>query len=212
MSQQRIFITGIGTGVGKSLISAIITEALQADYWKPIQAGLDEGTDSGTVKNIISNEVTRIHPEAYRLKMPASPHIAAAAENITIDINKIQQSIPNSNNPYLIIGGAGGLMVPINQQQFIADIITTLQTPVILVSRNYLGSINHSLLTAKVCKDLNIKVIGWIFNDHYLQYEQEIVNWSGIPYIGNIPFTESPNHWFAQKQAAKIKARLLELL
>jgi dethiobiotin synthetase len=212
MSQQRIFITGIGTGVGKSLISAIITEALQADYWKPIQAGLDEGTDSGTVKNIISNEVTRIHPEAYRLKMPASPHIAAAAENITIDINKIQQSIPNSNNPYLIIEGAGGLMVPINQQQFIADIITTLQTPVILVSRNYLGSINHSLLTAKVCKDLNIKVIGWIFNDHYLQYEQEIVNWSGIPYIGNIPFTESPNHWFAQKQAAKIKARLLELL
>jgi dethiobiotin synthetase len=212
MNQQRIFITGIGTGVGKSLISAIITEALKADYWKPIQAGLDEGTDAGTVKTLISNELTQIHPEAYRLKMPASPHIAAAAENITIDINKIQQSLPKSNNPYLIIEGAGGLLVPINQHQFIADIITTLQTSVILVSRNYLGSINHSLLTAKVCKELNIKVIGWIFNDHYLQYEKEIVNWSGIPYIGNIPFTENPNHWFVQKQASKIKARLLELL
>lgn len=212
MATKPIFITGIGTGVGKSLVSAIITEALQADYWKPIQAGLDDGTDATTVQQYISNSNTTVHQEAYQLKMPASPHIAAAAENIVLEINTIQKAMPVTNNLFLVMEGAGGLMVPINQHQFIADVIKTLNVPVILVSRNYLGSINHSLLTAMVCKQYNIPVIGWVFNDHYLHYEQEIVNWSGFPYIGSIPFTEQPNRQFVQEQATKIKERLIELL
>ncbi|RTL51982.1 MAG: dethiobiotin synthase [Sphingobacteriales bacterium] len=212
MQTKSIFITGIGTGVGKSVVSAIVTEALQADYWKPIQAGLDDGTDAATIQQLISNTATQIHKEAYVLKMPASPHIAAAAENKILEINNIQNAMPKTNNPYLIIEGAGGLMVPINHHQFMADVIKALKAPVILVSRNYLGSINHSLLTALVCKQYNLPVVGWVFNDHYLQYEQEIVNWSGFPYIGSITFTEKPNRQFVLEQATKIKERLIELL
>jgi len=149
-----IFITGIGTGIGKTVISAIVTEALQADYWKPIQAGFDDGTDALQVANLISNQQTIIHPEVYKLQMPASPHIAARAEGIEIELNKITDCYCHlsSVNSHLIIEGAGGLLVPVNEKEFIADIILQLKATVILVSRNYLGSINHSLLTAEVCK------------------------------------------------------------
>jgi dethiobiotin synthetase len=207
-----IFITGIGTGIGKTLVSAIVTEALQADYWKPIQAGFSEGTDALQVASLISNEQTSIHPEVYKLQLPASPHIAAKEENIEIDIKKIYQSFHHisTKNKYIVIEGAGGLMVPINRNEFIADIINVLNAKVILVSRNYLGSINHSLLTAMACQQKGIDVLGWIFNDQYLNYEGEVVKWSGMPSLASIPFAENLNKEFIQLQAQKLTANLTQ--
>ncbi len=219
-----IFITGIGTNVGKTVVSAIVTEALQADYWKPIQAGFDDGTDALSVKNLISNTKTIVHPEVYKLALPASPHIAARQENIRIDIGQIVNCQPSTvnrqpndsqlptPNSQLIIEGAGGIMVPINETEFVIDVIAQLQAKVILVSRNYLGSINHSLLTANICKQRGLDVLGWIFNDQYLDYESEIVAWSGYPKIASIPFVENVDKAFVLQQANAIRLSLQQLL
>ena len=219
---QPIFITGIGTGIGKTIVSAIVTEALEADYWKPIQAGFEDGTDALQVSKLISNPFSTIHKEAYKLAMPASPHIASRAEKIDITTKSIALQMPKlNNNPFvankplssgLVVEGAGGIMVPINNEEFIIDLIEALQARVILVSRNYLGSINHSLLTASICKARNIDVIGWVFNDQYLDYENEIVAWTGYPRIASIPFCESVNRDFVSEQAQIIRKDLLELL
>lgn len=207
-----IFITGIGTGVGKTVASAVVTEALQADYWKPIQAGFDDGTDALAVKDLISNAQTIVHPEVYKLALPASPHIAAKQEGLTIDLDNILNHKPQTSNSKLVIEGAGGIMVPVNDNEFIIDVIEQLKAKVILVSRNYLGSINHSLLTANICKQRGIDVLGWIFNDQYLDYENEIVSWSGYPKIGSIPFTEMLDKAFVKAQADAIRLSLQQLL
>lgn len=212
---QPIFITGIGTGIGKTVASAIVVEALEANYWKPVQAGFDEGTDAATVKDLLHNTNTFIHPEVYKLKLPASPHIAAKEEGIRIDLETIYQSyiqLTINNNQFTIIEGAGGLLVPLNESHFIIDLIKKLQAKVILVSRNYLGSINHSLLTAQVCKANNIDVLGWIFNDIYMNYEDEIVAWSGYPKIASLPLVETINKEFVQQQATIMRESLLKCL
>jgi dethiobiotin synthetase len=199
MYASSIFITGIGTDVGKTVVAAIVTESLRADYWKPIQAGFADGTDSEKVASLVSNPHTIIHPEVYKLTMPASPHIAAREEGVRIDLDLIHQRYKTltphppanhgaggqSSRP-LIIEGAGGLMVPLNDDEFVIDLIEKLGSKVILVSRNYLGSINHSLLTAAMCRQRNIPVLGWIFNDVFGDYEEEIVQWTGIPVLGRV--------------------------
>ena len=207
---MRIFITGIGTGVGKTLVSAIITEALQADYWKPVQAGLEE-PDGQWIRDHISNKTSVIHESEYALKLPASPHISAREENTSIDLQRIIKYIPSTSN-HLIIEGAGGLLVPLNEKEFIADLAMQLDAKVILVSRNYLGSINHSLLTAEVCKQKGMDVLGWIFNDQYMQYEDEIVNWSGFSKISTIPLAANVTKEFVLQQAALLKEQLHKLL
>ncbi|OQP61525.1 dethiobiotin synthase [Niastella vici] len=208
---ERIFITGIGTGIGKTFISAILAKALEADYWKPVQAGFEDGTDSEWVGNWLKDTGSVVHPEVYRLVKPASPHIAAREEGVTIDVKKICQQIPDINRT-LLIEGAGGLLVPLNNSAFVADLIKELGAKVILVSRNYLGSINHSLLTARVCRDMQLPVIGWIFNDQYLDYEEEIVQWSNFPRIASIPYSENINGTFINAQAAAIRKQLKEFL
>ena len=144
---KRIFVTGISTEVGKTIASAIITEALEADYWKPVQAGDLEHSDSHKVASLISNEKTVIHNNSYALNTPMSPHAAAEIDGITIAINKI--AAPQTDN-HLVIEGAGGLLVPLNDSDTILDLIKP-DYKVVVVSRHYLGSINHSLLT-----------IGWL--------------------------------------------------
>jgi dethiobiotin synthetase len=208
---EKIFVTGIGTGIGKTFISAILAKALDADYWKPIQAGFEDGTDSEQVAKWLTGSGSVVHPEVYRLAKPASPHIAAREEGITIDVKKIRQQIPDINRT-LLIEGAGGLLVPLNSSAFVADLIKELDAKVILVSRNYLGSINHSLLTARVCRELQLPVIGWIFNDQYLDYEEEIVHWSNFPRIASIPYSENINGTFINAQAVAIKQQLKEFL
>ncbi|MFC4874682.1 adenosylmethionine--8-amino-7-oxononanoate transaminase [Negadavirga shengliensis] len=174
---ERIFVTGIGTEIGKTVAAAILTEALQADYWKPVQAGDVEGSDTETVKQLISNTVSRFHPEAYKLKAPLSPHDAAQREHTQIELKNIQA--PKTENP-LIIEGAGGLMVPLNDTDLILDLIHHLDAKVVLVSQNYLGSINHTLMSCEILKARNIEVKGIIFNgDPYPQGEEIILKHSG---------------------------------
>ncbi|QEC67331.1 dethiobiotin synthase [Panacibacter ginsenosidivorans] len=211
---QPIFITGIGTGIGKTIVSAIVTEALQADYWKPVQAGFDDGTDALLISELILNKDSIIYPEVYKLKLAASPHIAAREENIKIDLDLIADKYRQlaTVKRQLIIEGAGGLLVPLNDNEFMLDLIRKLDAKVILVSRNYLGSINHSLLTAMVCKQHNINVPGWIFNDQYMQYEEEIVQWSGYKKLGSVSFNSTIDKNFIRREAEKISASLLAAL
>lgn len=204
---MRIFVTGIGTGVGKTMISAILAKALEADYWKPIQAGIAEGTDSEWVASVLAGSNNIVYPETYKLQMAASPHIAARQEGVRISIEKICASIPD-NNRNLIIEGAGGLLVPLNESAFVADLVKALDVKLVLVSRNYLGSINHSLLTARVCREMKLPVIGWIFNDQYLDYEDEIVHWSNLPKIASVPYTKTKNGTFINSQAAALQQQL----
>lgn len=208
---KPIFITGTGTDVGKTLISAIVTEALQADYWKPVQAGFSDGTDSLLIKELLSNKKSVIHPELYRLQMPASPHIAAPAEQIKIRIKDIVAHLPKTENQ-LIIEGAGGLMVPLNKNKLILDLIKKLKAKVIIVSKNELGSINHSLLTAAVLKKEKINVMGWIFTEEYKNYDQEISEWTGYPVIASVKHLPVISKETIKREAMKMLPSLKSML
>lgn len=214
--QRPIFITGIGTDIGKTLVSAILTEALEADYWKPVQAGFETGTDAGWILEKISNVNTIVYPELYKLNTPASPHIAAAIDGIRINPEAICKKAielqKSAGSKALIIEGAGGLLVPLYSGYTVADLIKALDAKVILVSRNYLGSINHSLLTAEYCRTNGIDVAGWIFNDDYLHYEEEIVQWSGFPSLGSIPALDLIDRAAIKKQAENLAPGLKEKL
>jgi dethiobiotin synthetase len=210
---KPLFISGIGTGIGKTLIAAVLTEALRADYWKPVQAGLDPGTDSEWLASMVSHPETVIHPEIYRFKLPASPHIAARKENIQIDLKRIVDDFKQMDpNRLLIIEGAGGLMVPLNEEEFVADLVKQLDARLILVSRNYLGSINHSLMTATCCRSHGLDVAGWVFNDQYLDYEQEIVDWSGYPALFSLPFIPAVTKQIIHETASRIELPLIQAL
>jgi dethiobiotin synthetase len=211
---KPLFITGTGTDIGKTLVAAIVAEALGADYWKPVQAGLIARTDTDWVASMLTNTASRVFPEAYKLQMPASPHIAARAEGKTIDVDHIVHKLSSirSDDKILVVEGAGGLLVPLNDQQFVIDLIKAMDARVLLVSRNYLGSINHSLLTASVCRAHQLDVAGWIFNDRYLDYGQEIAQWSGYPVIGSIPPAKEINKDFILQQAKNIGPALNQLL
>lgn len=167
---MNLFVTGIGTNVGKTIVSAILTEALEADYWKPIQSGTIEGKDSDTVRNLISNSKTVIHPETYLLKEPLSPHFAAKLENLEIDLNTI--NVPKTTN-HLIIEGAGGLLVPINDKQYVIDIAKKINCEIVLVISSYLGCINHSLLSIDYLEKNGFKIHSLIFNG---EFEEEVKN------------------------------------
>ena len=180
---MKIFVTGIGTDVGKTIASAIITESLEADYWKPIQAGDLENSDSHKIKCFLSNKKTVIHPNSYALNTPASPHLAAELDRITIDLKKI--IVPKTENN-LVIEGAGGVFVPLNSKDCVIDLIQS-DYKVIVVSRHYLGSINHTLLTIEALENRKIAVSGIVFSgDENKATEEIILNKTGIKCIGRI--------------------------
>lgn len=175
---DRYFVTGIGTEIGKTFVAAVLTEALKADYWKPVQSGSLDRTDSHTVESLISNDRTVIHEEAYKLTTPMSPHAAAAIEDIQIDMDKIQR--PETEND-MVIEGAGGLLVPLNEKHTIADLIDP-EDYVIVVSKGYLGNINHTLLTLQYLEDKGLNCIGVVYNQIELPGTIEI-----IEKIGDVP-------------------------
>lgn len=183
--KNPLFITGIGTGIGKTIVSAALVEKLKADYWKPVQSGDLDKSDSLTIKNLISNTATYVHPERYQLSQPFSPHKSAAIDGITIELNSIQ--LPKTDNR-LIVEGAGGLMVPLNDRSLMIDLIKNLNMEVILVSQNYLGSINHTLLSVYALKNYGIGIKGIIFNGIKDIYSKEfILANSGLKELGHIP-------------------------
>ncbi|MGF7040770.1 dethiobiotin synthase [Mucilaginibacter lappiensis] len=191
MPKPPIFITGIGTGIGKTVVSAIITEKLKADYWKPVQAGDLDDSDTLKVQSLVSNDVSRFYPEAYRLTQPYSPHKSAAIDKIVIDIQNI---IPPKTDNQLIIEGAGGLMVPLNDNFLMIDVIKQLNAKVILVSQNYLGSINHTLLSLHALKKYNIPVMGIVFNgDKDIYSKTFILNYASVNELGHVPTYENLN-------------------
>ncbi|MEJ5994923.1 dethiobiotin synthase [Pedobacter sp. Du54] len=182
---ESYFITGIGTGIGKTIASAVLTEKLKADYWKPIQAGDLDQSDSLMVKSLLSNSVSTIHPEQYRLNHPLSPHLAAKLDGLSINLKEFK--LPNTENK-LIIEGAGGLMVPLNEEDLILDLIKELNLQVIVVSKNYLGSINHTLLTVNTLKQNQISIKGIIFNGEVNEEsERYILKYGNIKTLGRIP-------------------------
>lgn len=211
---NRIFITGIGTGVGKTIVSACVTAALEADYWKPVQSGAEEGTDTQTVRSLVRGGTTVCHREAYVLKEPASPHLAARMENIRINTTEIirQANLLQPAHRPLVIEGAGGLMVPLNEDEFTLDLILQLKAGVIIAAQNYLGSINHCMLTAKVLQHSGVPVIGWIFGGDHHTNEDEVAVWSGYPLIGRIPQAAPVNREFIAQQARLLTPALNALL
>lgn len=180
---MKLFITGISTDVGKTIASAIIVEALEADYWKPIQAGDLDNSDSHKIKNYILNDKTIIHENSYKLNTPASPHLAAELDGIAIDLKQIEEPITKN---HLVIEGAGGVFVPINDTDCVIDLIQ-YDYKVIVVSRHYLGSINHTLLTIEALKNRKINIAGIIFSgEENKSSETIILNKTGVKCIGRI--------------------------
>lgn len=157
---MKLFITGIGTDVGKTITAAIITQALEADYWKPIQAGDIDHSDSHKIQHYISNQKTIIHPNSYQLNTPASPHLAAELDGVSIVLDQIIE--PKTKN-HLVIEGAGGVLVPLNSTDCVIDFVRS-DYKVIVVSRHYLGSINHTLLTVEALQNRKIKIAGIVFS------------------------------------------------
>jgi dethiobiotin synthetase len=201
---MNYFVTAIGTDSGKTLVSAILCEALSADYWKPIQAGLPK--DSETVLKLISNHKTKIHPEQYLLETAASPHAAAKTDGIEIDLEKFH--LPQTSRP-LIIEGAGGCLVPINETDFVIDLARKFQTEVVLVANLYLGSINHTLLTAYLLNEKKIGVKGIIFNGmSNPASEQIILHHTRYPCILNIRQERTLSKAVVKKYAMLLKKNL----
>lgn len=205
---MKLFITGISTDVGKTIASAIITEALEADYWKPIQAGDLDNSDSHKIKSLLSNEKTVIHPNSYALQTPASPHLAAQLDGIAIDLNEITE--PTTGN-HLVIEGAGGIFVPLNDKETVADLIQP-DHKVIVISRHYLGSINHTLLTIEALQHRKVNIGGIIFNgDENPSTESIILNKTGINYIGRIENEPYFDQNVIKEYADSFREKLLQL-
>jgi len=204
---KQIFVTGISTEVGKTIASAIITEALEADYWKPIQAGDLDQSDSHKVASLISNSKTKIHKSSYELQTPMSPHAAADIDGIQIDTKKI---VAPSTKNYLVIEGAGGLLVPLNDNDTILDIIMP-NYKVIVVSRHYLGSINHTLLTVNWLKQKGYDVSLLFSGDEHPTTEQIILHKTGVPLLGRIDEEPTFNKAIIQKYAEQFSSALQSL-
>lgn len=182
---MRLFVTGIGTDVGKTLAAAILTEALEADYWKPIQSGNIQTEDAMTVWSLISNNRTHIHKEAYSFREPVSPHLAAALENTVIDTDAIKCPVTDK---HLVIEGAGGILVPLNDKDFVIDLAKRFDAEVILVIRNYLGCINHSLLSIDYLRQHHYKLKGLVLNgDFDADVKRIICAHAAVPVIVEIP-------------------------
>lgn len=158
MSAKGLFITGIGTDVGKTVAAAVITKALEADYWKPVQCGDLDNSDSIKIARLTGMKTL---PETFRLKAPMSPHAAADLEGIELSIDQIE--LPNSGKP-IVVEGAGGVMVPFNSKETYLDLMVKLNLPVVLVTRHYLGSINHTMLSWKVLMEAGLNVVALVIS------------------------------------------------
>ncbi len=205
---NKYFITGIGTDVGKTIVSAILTEALKADYWKPVQSGVADGTDRGLVSSLITNTTSVCHNESYSFQEPASPHLAASLENQKIKLE--QMHLPDTQND-LIIEGAGGILVPLNDSNYVIDLAQEFEADVILVCRNYLGCINHSLLSIDYLVKNNFPVKGIVLVGNFDKaVKLAITNYSELPVLAEIPEMSEISKETILNQAQKINVSLFQ--
>lgn len=180
----RLIVTGTDTGIGKTIFSAALTHALGAFYWKPVQSGLEDATDSETVARFGGVPPERILPEAYRLKLPASPHLSAEAEGVEIDPTRLV--VPEAGP--LVIEGAGGLMVPLTRRLLTIDLFARWGLPVVLCARTQLGTINHTLLSIEALKARNIPITGIAFIGEEMRDSQDVIAaFSGVKVLGRLP-------------------------
>ena len=199
---QRFAVTGIGTDVGKTVVSAILAESLQANYWKPVQAGDLDNSDSIKVERYTSN--VNLLPEKFKLTEPMSPHAAARIDRVQIAKEDLNLPAVSGN---LIVEGAGGLLVPFNDDGLLfADLLEYWGLPTIVVSRHYLGSINHTLLTMETLKKRGVEVAGIIFvGNENNETEQVIKSVTGVKVLGRIPIAKELNDKFIQEQAKQFQ-------
>ncbi len=182
---RTLIVTGTDTGIGKTVVAAALVHALNAGYWKPVQAGLDEETDREAVMRLARLPEDRAYPEAYRLKLPASPHFAAAEEGIWIDAAKL---VPPSHDGLLVIEGAGGALVPLSEPLLYADMFAEWRAPVVLVARTSLGTINHSLLSIEALSARNVPIAGIAFvGDPMPDTERTICAIGQVNRLGRLP-------------------------
>lgn len=181
---HKIMVAGSGTDVGKTVVSAILTTLLHADYWKPIQCGDEKNSDTVVIRNLIDTKKHSVHSPAYSLKAPLSPHHAARLENTSIALDAIR--IPQTTRP-LVIEGVGGILVPLTTKILSLDLFSSWNCKWIIVSRHYVGSINHTLLTIEALKRRKIPIIGIIFNgDPNPDSETVILEISQLPCLGRL--------------------------
>jgi len=187
---ERFFITGTDTGVGKTVVSALLCAALDAIYWKPIQTGAREGTDRETVMRLAQLPRSRTVSETYRFSPPVSPHLAARLAGVRIELRKIKMPQLTSEEN-LIVEGAGGALVPINRAQLMTDLMRHLELPVLLVARTALGTINHTLLSLAALRAAQIDVRGVIMaGKPNAENRRAIEQYGKIRVVGTVPFMQ----------------------
>lgn len=197
---MNYFVTAIGTDSGKTLVSSILVQALGADYWKPVQAGFPR--DTQTVQELVDSPVTRFYNEQYLLETPASPHAAAKIDQVEIRLDDFHPPVSNRD---LIIEGAGGAMVPLNDEEVIIDLVPRLNAEIILISNLYLGSINHTLLTIELLKQRGYPVKGIIFNgESNPESEQVILKKSNWPCLLHLKKHEQVTPTLVQEYAGEL--------
>lgn len=202
---MRFFLTGIGTDVGKTVASAVVCKALGADYWKPVQSGeRATGGDTARVRGLLGElaQGQQLHASRYALDLAASPHLSAAEEGLRIEVADFQ--LPDTVRP-LVVEGAGGLLVPLNERETMLDLIKALHLPVLLVVRSYLGSINHTLLSVRALEQAGVHVKGLIYSGAPYRDNQEIIAaHTGLPTLSQLPeASEITAQWVAE-QAARL--------
>jgi dethiobiotin synthetase len=184
-----LIVTGTDTGIGKTVFAAGLAGALGAHYWKPIQAGVDPEGDKETVAALSGLPATHILPEAFRLTTPASPHLAARIDGVTIDLDQL--ALPRVDGP-LVVEGAGGVLVPISQTLLMADLFVHWGKPVILCARTGLGTINHSLLSIEALRSRGAVIAGIAFiGEAHEENERIIPQLAGAPSLGRLPHLNS---------------------
>ena len=205
---MRIFVTSIDTNVGKTVCSSILCAGLGYDYWKPVQCGDLDFSDSMKVKSY--SPLTKVHAESFQLNAPISPHEAAKLENMDISINDFK--LPKSEE--IIIEGAGGVMVPLNYKgNMIVELASMFEAKVIIVFKNYLGSINHTLLTIDKVKSVGLDVLGLlVVGDEVTSSERIIEDATQMNIIARIPIVDHVNQKWVKEQGLKVKNKLDKFL
>ena len=189
---QGIFVTGTDTGIGKTIVSAALMNAFRQKenvcYWKPIQTGIEEDNDTKTVENLADCSAEEIFDKGFRLEKPLSPHLSAKLANVEITVEKTLKFIEDqSNEIFWIIEGAGGILVPLNENELMSDLIKTLDLPVLIVARSSLGTINHTLLTIENLRNRDLKILGVVLNG-----EPNEENTLAIEHFGNVEVLAMP--------------------